>query len=99
MLRLYVAGHAPNSVRAIANVKRLLEGTPREACSLEITDVLKSPQTAFEDRVLAVPTLIRLSPSPRRRVAGDMSDQDAVIRSLGLPHNDDPGSAGGSGDQ
>jgi circadian clock protein KaiB len=85
-LRLCVAGHAPNSVRAIVNVKRLLEGVPTDAYSLEIIDVLKSPQAAYEDKVLAAPTLIRLSPAPSRRVVDDMSDPERTASGLDLPN-------------
>jgi hypothetical protein len=34
--------------------------------------------------VLAIPTLVRLSPAPRLRVVGDLTDVDRVVQVLGL---------------
>jgi circadian clock protein KaiB len=83
-LRLYVAGHTPNSVRAISNLRRVLEAEFKDAYTLQIVDVLKDPLVAENDRILATPTLIRLTPLPNRRVIGDLSDRQKVIAGLEL---------------
>lgn len=84
ILKLYVAGHTPNSVRAISNVKKLLEKELDGSYSLEITDVLKNPRQALDYEILATPTLIRLLPPPPKRVIGDLSDPDKVLSGLDL---------------
>ncbi|MCJ7811170.1 MAG: circadian clock protein KaiB [Dehalococcoidia bacterium] len=85
VLKLFVSGHTPNSVRAIRNVKKLLDNDLHGVCSLEIIDVLRNPQGGLGYEVLATPTLIRTLPPPPRRVVGDLSEPDKVLRGLELP--------------
>jgi circadian clock protein KaiB len=82
-LRLYVAGRAPNSVRAIANVMAICDphaGSIQYA--LEIVDVLENPRRALADGVVVTPTLLRLSPLPIQRIVGDLSDTGQVLLAL-----------------
>jgi circadian clock protein KaiB len=82
-LRLYVAGRAPNSVRAIANIMAICD--PRHGSiqyALEIVDVLKEPRRALADGVVVTPTLIRVSPLPVQRIVGDLSDTGQVLLTL-----------------
>ncbi|GJE74832.1 MAG: circadian clock KaiB family protein [Methylobacteriaceae bacterium] len=88
-LRLYVAGPSPRSTRTIESVRRLCEGPLAGACDLEIVDLYQQPGLAGRDGVVAAPTLLRLSPLPARRVAGDLTDAHRVLGTLGLA---DPGS-------
>ena len=85
VLKLFVAGHTPNSVRAIRNVKKLLDDDVHGLCSLEIVDVLRNPERALDYEILATPTLIRTLPPPPRRVVGDLSERGKVLRGLELP--------------
>ena len=82
--RLYVAGHGPNSIRAISNLRRLLDSEFNGLHTLQIIDVLKNPELAEVDRILATPTLIRVMPPPEKRVIGDLRDREKVISGLGL---------------
>jgi circadian clock protein KaiB len=83
-LRLYVAGNAPNSVRAIANAKAICEDRLSSVhYALEIVDVLKHPRRALADGVVVTPTLLRLLPLPVQRVVGDLSDTGQVLSTLG----------------
>jgi len=82
--RLYVAGHGPNSIRAISNLRRLLDSEFNGLYTLQIIDALKNPQLAEEGRILATPTLVRVLPPPEKRVIGDLSDREKVISALGL---------------
>lgn len=84
VLKLYVTGHTPNSVRAISNLKELLESELKGMYDLKIIDVLKSPHLAEEDKILATPTLARILPPPVRRIIGDLSDRDKVLLGLDL---------------
>ena len=82
LLKLYVTGTSPRTEQAIANLRRICEQELKGEYQLEIIDVLKHPQAAEDDRILATPTLIKQLPPPLRRVIGDLSDKDKVL--LGL---------------
>jgi circadian clock protein KaiB len=77
-LRLYVAGQAPNSVCAIT-ATALCRDHFRSTHQLEIVDVLSHPSQALADGIIVTPTLIKLSPSPVRRVIGNLSDTPHVL--------------------
>jgi len=81
-LRLYVVGNAPNSMRAIANVKAICDEYFAAAHELEIVDLLRSPQRALADGILVTPTLVRLMPLPVQRVVGNLSDTAKVLLAL-----------------
>lgn len=57
VLKLYVAGETPNSVRAINNLKKILAEDFKGVYELRIIDVLKEPQLAEEEKILATPML------------------------------------------
>lgn len=84
ILRLFVAGASAVSVRAINNLKVVLEEHLRDKYELEIIDVHQQPQLVISEDVTAVPMLIKKFPSPKRRLIGDMSDTSRVLRGLGL---------------
>ena len=79
MLRLYVAGNAPNSVSAIANAKAICDAHFGAGHELEIVDLLKEPMRALADGVIVTPTLLRLLPLPAQRVIGNLSDTAQVL--------------------
>ena len=82
-LRLYIAGNAPNSVRAISNLRAIC-GTHFEGKhELEIVDMLSFPRRAFDDGIIVTPTLLKLSKPPGRLI-GDLSDTKQVLIALGL---------------
>ena len=83
-LRLYVAGGAPNSVRAIANLAAICKEHLESAFKLEIIDVLKSPLRALADGILVTPHLAKLSPSPAAKIVGNLSDRASVLVALGI---------------
>jgi circadian clock protein KaiB len=83
-LKLYVADETDKSARALANVKKLTEVLEPDLHVLEIVDILKNPEIAVEDHIIAIPALIRKLPLPVRRVIGDLSDRESVIYALGM---------------
>lgn len=85
VLRLYVAGRAPNSVRAIASVEAICALHFSAAHELEIVDMLEQPERALADGIIATPTLLKLRPQPVRRMIGDLSDTSLLLRTLGGP--------------
>ncbi len=70
-LRLYVAGLAPSSARAIAAMREVCETHLGGRYQLEIIDIYKSPEVAREDQILAIPTLVKQLPPPLRKLVGD----------------------------
>jgi len=81
-LRLYVIGQTPNSIRALENLKRICEEQLTGQYDLRVIDVLKEPQLAEADKIIATPTLVKDLPPPLRKVIGDLSDREKVL--LGL---------------
>jgi circadian clock protein KaiB len=84
VLKLYVAGNTPNSVRALKTLKNILEEEFQGVYALKVIDVLKNPQLAEEDKILATPTLAKVLPPPVRRIIGDLSDREKVLIGLDL---------------
>ena len=84
VLKLYVTGQTPNSIRAIENLKKILEKDIKEKYELKIIDVQKNPQLAEDEKILATPTLSRVLPLPIRRIIGDLSQKDKVLLGLDL---------------
>jgi circadian clock protein KaiB len=85
VLKLYIAGHTPRSVRAVSNLHRISRNNSNFECEVIIIDVLEQPDLANQDKILATPTLIKVSPPPQRRIIGDLSDPQQVIFILDLP--------------
>jgi circadian clock protein KaiB len=83
-LRLYVAGQTPRSLAALSNLQRIcathLDGRYR----IEVIDLIKNPQLAQGDQILAIPTLVRNLPKPIRKIIGDLSDTERVLVGLDL---------------
>jgi circadian clock protein KaiB len=79
VLRLYVAGNAPNSLRAIANTKALCHEHFAAGHALEIVDLLEQPRRALADGIIVTPTLLKLSPLPAQRVVGNLNDTSQVL--------------------
>jgi circadian clock protein KaiB len=77
-----LAGAAPNSLRAVENLRALCAAHCEGRYSLEIVDVLKEPLRALNDDILVTPTLVKLSPGVRTRVIGDLSDDRKVLPAL-----------------
>jgi circadian clock protein KaiB len=83
-LRLYVAGQTPKSVAAFANLKRVCEEHLRGRYEIEVIDLLRNPQLAAGDQIVAIPTLVRKLPQPLRKIVGDLRDTERVLVGLQL---------------
>ena len=84
ILRLYVTGMTPQSVRATGNVKKICEEHLQGRYELEVIDLYQQPQLAAGEQILAAPTLIKKLPLPLRRIIGDMSRTERVLVGLDL---------------
>lgn len=83
-LRLYVAGQTPKSLAAIANLKRICEENLADHYTIEVVDLLVTPQLAEGDQIVAVPTLVRRLPPPIKRIIGNLSDTERVLVGLDI---------------
>jgi circadian clock protein KaiB len=83
-LRLYVAGKTPKAVSALRNLTLICEEQLKGKYRVEVIDLLKHPQLARDNQILAVPTLVRKLPIPVRKIIGDLSDTDRVLVGLDL---------------
>ena len=83
-LRLYIAGQTPNSVTAIANLKKICEDKLRGKYLIEVVDLLEKPQLAKGDQIIAIPTLVRRLPPPVKKIIGNLSRTESVIVGLDL---------------
>lgn len=83
-LRLYTAGQTPRSVAAFANLKRICDEYLPGRYNIEVVDLVKHPQLAAGDQIVAIPTLVRKLPQPLRKVVGDLRNTDSALVGLQL---------------
>lgn len=83
-LRLYVAGQTPRSLAALENLSKICKGHLEGRYKLQVIDLIKKPQLAQGDQILAIPTLVRKLPVPIRKIIGDLSDLERVLVGLNL---------------
>jgi len=81
---LYVAGDAPNSTQALANLTALCRVHLPDRHEIEVVDVFREPKRALDDRIWMTPTLVKVSPSPGRRIVGTLSQPEPLLQALGL---------------
>jgi circadian clock protein KaiB len=82
--RLYVAGDAPNSTLAVANLLALCRTHLPDRHEIEIIDVLHEPRLALANGILMTPCLVKLAPAPARQIVGTLSQGETVLLALGL---------------
>jgi circadian clock protein KaiB len=83
-LRLYVAGQTPKSITAFANLKKICEEHLAGKYSIEVIDLLKNPQLAKGDQIIAIPTLVRKLPEPLKKIIGDLANTERVLVGLDI---------------
>jgi len=83
-LRLYVAGQTSRSLAAFANLKKICEEHLAGRYRIEVVDLVKNPQLAQGDQILAIPTLVRKLPEPIKKIIGDLSDTLRVLVGLDI---------------
>ena len=84
ILRLYVTGSTPHSLKAISNLKRLCEEYLPGAYDLQVVDIYKNPDSARDAQIIAAPTLIKRLPAPLRRFVGDLSNTEKLLIGLDI---------------
>ena len=84
VLRLFVTGMTPKSIRAIENVRKICEENLKGQYELEVIDIYQQPEYAKSEQLIAAPTLIKKLPLPLRKLIGDMSNKERIIVGLDL---------------
>jgi circadian clock protein KaiB len=84
ILRLYTAGETARSIAALQNLMTICEAHLAGRYRIEVVDLLKHPQLARGDQIVAVPTLVRRLPPPMKRIIGDLSNENSVLVGLDL---------------
>jgi circadian clock protein KaiB len=69
---------------ALANLQRICDEYLAGQYRVEVVDLLKSPQLAAGDQIIAVPTLVRRLPAPLKKIIGDLSNSQQVLVGLDL---------------
>jgi len=88
VFRIYLAGGAPNSVRAMANLYAICRKHFPGSHRIEVIDVLREPLRALAEAILVTPTVVKVSPAPEQHIIGDLSEEEQVLRALGLPQRE-----------
>ena len=83
-LRLYVAGQTPRTIAALKNLKKICEEHMPNRYEIEVIDLLKNPQLAAGDQIVAIPTLVRKLPKPMKKIIGDLANEEKVLVGLDL---------------
>jgi circadian clock protein KaiB len=84
VLRLFITGATPRSVRAIANLRQVCDEHLEGAYDLEVVDLYQDPEAAKKYQIIAAPTLVRMLPLPLRKIIGDLADHEKVLAGLDL---------------
>lgn len=82
LLRLYVAGNAPNSVLAVMNARAICDEHFAARYKLEIIDMLQDPERALADGIIVTPTLLKVAPLPAQKIIGNLADKSQVLLAL-----------------
>ncbi len=87
--RLYVVGKTPSSEKIVNGVNRMLKQKLDGSCSIEVIDLLTTPDKAATDNIIATPTLVRASPGPVMKIIGDLTDSHEILKRFGLNGKDE----------
>jgi circadian clock protein KaiB len=83
-LRIYVAGETPKMTEAINNLQAICNEHLKGRYTVEVVDLLKHPQLAAGEQILAIPTVVRKLPEPVKRLIGDLTIREKVIVGLDI---------------
>ena len=84
ILRLYVAGQSQRSASALRNLEAVCQEHLAGRYRIEVVDLVKQPQLARGDQIVALPTLVRRLPPPMKKIIGDLSNQERLLVGLDL---------------
>ena len=83
-LTLYVNGASPRSTEAIETVRRICDQDLAGQVDLEVVNAADHPALLKRDDIIALPTLVKHAPAPRRHLVGNLSDDGRIRAGLDL---------------
>ncbi|MBI2830626.1 MAG: circadian clock protein KaiB [Chloroflexi bacterium] len=83
-LRLFVTDWTPRCVVAYKNLNRICDEHLKDKCKIELVDLLETPEVARQEQIVAIPTLMKMSPLPQKLMVGDFTDEAKVLKALGI---------------
>jgi circadian clock protein KaiB len=83
-LHLFVVGNTPKSAAALRNIQAICEHYLSGRYSLTVVDVQQHPAQAVEEGLLGLPCLVKKRPGLVRRLVGDLSDRERVLKALSI---------------
>ncbi|KTD38319.1 KaiB-like protein 2 [Legionella moravica] len=84
---LFIAGQTPHGVLTLANLKNFCDMYLPNQYNIEVIDLLQYPERAQEEEIIAIPTIVKLEPAPKRYIIGDFSNHDLMLMKLGINLN------------
>ncbi len=84
VLRLFVSGMTPTSMRAIQNLEKICKQYLDDRYRLEVIDIYQHPEESRNEQIIAAPTLVKKLPLPLRRFIGDLSDKERILVGLDI---------------
>lgn len=84
VLKLFVSGMTPSSIRAVQNIRKICQEHLKNRFELQVIDIYQQPDMAKEEQIVAVPTLIKKLPAPLQHFIGDLSDKEKILVGLNL---------------
>ena len=84
IFHLYIVGQTVHNQLAVANLHKLNKLYCNNQAEIKIIDLSEAPEDAISERVIATPTLVKVTPPPKRQIIGDLSDLERAVVSLGL---------------
>lgn len=83
LLKLFIAGYTPRSQNTIRALRQICDKYHRNGYELQIIDIYQQPELAYEEQIVATPTLVRIQPMPKRMLIGDLTQLERVLSGLG----------------
>lgn len=80
VFHLYVAGTSGYSRQILQFYEEACKQClPAHTYRIGVIDILKKPELAEMNKVLATPTISRTAPSPEKRVIGKVNSEEAIV--------------------
>ena len=84
ILKLFITGETPNSAKALRNLREICDDYVPGQYDIQIIDILKDPQLAEDEKIVATPTLVKELPPPIKQIIGTLTDKEKVLHGLDL---------------
>jgi len=87
-LSLYIVSLDNDATQLISSISSVLSSSyPADGWSLDVVEVLKTPEKALENEIFATPMLMRELPKPVIRLMGDLTSTQTVMAAITGQHD------------